>query len=232
MNRAETAPALTVVAADPVTDPRWRALATGPDAGLFTSPPWIAAVCGTYGFTAQSRIAVDAAGAPVGGVAWVAVDDARGRRLLSLPFSDRADPPVPDTDTWDLLFDDLSAGETAPYTLRCLDHSPAASGARLDEVGAGAWAPRRGTAPRSTRTSTSSTGGSPASRGATSRRRPGPGSGWRSATTWRPCGACTACTCGSGRTSTASWPSRRSSSSGSGRSSRRTATATRCWRSS
>lgn len=139
MNRADTAPAVTVVAADPVTDPRWRALATGPDAGLFTSPPWIAAVCGTYGFIAQSRIAVDAAGAPVGGVAWVTVDDARGRRLLSLPFSDRADPPVPDTATWDLLFDDLSAGETAPYTLRCLDHSPAASGARLDEVGAAAW---------------------------------------------------------------------------------------------
>ena len=30
-----------------------------PAASLFTSPPWIAAVCGTYGFTPQARIAVD-----------------------------------------------------------------------------------------------------------------------------------------------------------------------------
>ena len=54
-----------------------------------TSPPWIAAVCGAYGFTAESRIAVDAAGRPVGGLAWVPVDDARGRRLLSMPFSEK-----------------------------------------------------------------------------------------------------------------------------------------------
>jgi CelD/BcsL family acetyltransferase involved in cellulose biosynthesis len=139
MRRPDTAPALTIVAADPVTDPRWHTLAARPGAGLFTSPPWIAAVCGTYGFTAQARIAVDAEGAPVGGVAWVTVDDARGRRLLSLPFSDRADPPVPDTATWDLLFEDLTAGEAAPFTLRCLDDSPATSAARLREVGAAAW---------------------------------------------------------------------------------------------
>jgi CelD/BcsL family acetyltransferase involved in cellulose biosynthesis len=139
MTPPHTAPAVTVVAANPVTDPRWERLATGPGAGLFTSPPWIAAVCGTYGFTAESRIALDAAGAPVGGIAWVPVDDARGRRLLSLPFSDRADPPVPDGATWDLLFDDLRAGDTAPFTLRCLDDSPATSDARLREAGAAAW---------------------------------------------------------------------------------------------
>ena len=90
--------ATAVVTADPISDPRWHRLATGPGSGLFTSPPWIAAVCGTYGFTADARIAVDDAGAPVGGLTWVTVDDPRGRRLLSLPFSDRADPPVADDD--------------------------------------------------------------------------------------------------------------------------------------
>src|SRR4051794_21063710 len=128
----------SVVAADPVSDPRWRRLSTSPGAGLFTSPPWIAAVCGTYGFTAQSRVALDPAGTPVGGVAWVTVDDPRGRRLLSLPFSDRADPPVPDTATWDLAFDAVETGG-APYTLRCLDSSPARHGAGLRVVGEAAW---------------------------------------------------------------------------------------------
>jgi CelD/BcsL family acetyltransferase involved in cellulose biosynthesis len=135
-----TAPHTTsVVATDPITDPRWHDLAGRPGAGLFTAPPWIAAVCGTYGFTAESRIGLDAAGTPLGGITWVTVDDPRGRRHLSLPFSDRADPPVGDTATWDALFDAATAGDSAPFTLRCLDDSPAAASARLEQVGAAAW---------------------------------------------------------------------------------------------
>ena len=134
--------AVGTVAADPVTDPRWHALATssafGPGVGLFTAPPWLAAVCGTYGFTARSRIALDAAGRPTGGIAWVDVDDPRGRRLLSLPFSDRADPPVPDTATWDLLVDAAGFDDTA-FTLRCLADSPAVGGAGLRVAGEAAW---------------------------------------------------------------------------------------------
>jgi hypothetical protein len=95
-------------------------------------------VCGTYGFTAESRVAVDPTGAPVGGLAWVPVDDPRGRRLLSLPFSDRADPPVPDTPTWDLLFGAAATGDT-PYTLRCLDDSPARHSSALRVEGEAAW---------------------------------------------------------------------------------------------
>lgn len=128
----------TVVAVDPVTDRRWHELASAPGAGLFTSPPWLAAVCGTYGFTAQARVAVDAEGQPVGGLAWVAVDDPRGWRLLSLPFCDRADPPVPDTAVWDRLFDAAPIGDTS-YVLRCLDDSPAARSDRLQVTGEAAW---------------------------------------------------------------------------------------------
>ena len=66
--------ALTLVAVDPAADPRWAELAARPGASLFTSPPWIAAVCGTYGFTPQARIALDGSGAPLGGLAWVPVE--------------------------------------------------------------------------------------------------------------------------------------------------------------
>jgi CelD/BcsL family acetyltransferase involved in cellulose biosynthesis len=133
------AAARPVVTVDPVTDPRWAGLAAG--AGLFTSPPWIDAVCGTYGFTPRASVALDAAGAPVGGLAWVAVEDPRGRRLLALPFSDRADPPVPDTAVADLLVGAVLDGPDAgaPFTLRCLDDSPAAAATRLDVTGEAAW---------------------------------------------------------------------------------------------
>ena len=130
---------ITVVAADPLTDPRWHELATTPEASLFTAPPWLAAVCGPYGLTAESRLPVHPGGRPVGGFAWVAVDDPRGRRLLSLPFCDRADPPVPDTATWQLLLDSagIGSGDT-PFTLRCLDRSPAAGGP-VPVAGEAAW---------------------------------------------------------------------------------------------
>jgi CelD/BcsL family acetyltransferase involved in cellulose biosynthesis len=129
---------LTVVAADPVTDPRWRRLAAGPGASLFTSPPWISAVCRSYGFTPEARIALDAAGEPVGGFAWVAVEDVRGRRVSSLPFSDRADPLVADPPVWTALLDAAKTGEDQ-LTLRCLDDSAALADPRLSAIGAAAW---------------------------------------------------------------------------------------------
>jgi CelD/BcsL family acetyltransferase involved in cellulose biosynthesis len=129
---------LTVVAADPVTDPRWRRLAAGPGASLFTSPPWIDAVCRSYGFTPEARIALDAAGEPVGGFAWVAVQDVRGRRLSSLPFSDRADPLVADPPAWTALLDAAKTGDDQ-LTLRCLDDSAALADPRLRAIGAAAW---------------------------------------------------------------------------------------------
>ena len=129
---------MRTVDVDPITDPRWHALACGVGASLFTAPPWLAAVCGTYGFTAQARIALDAGDAAQGGLAWVRVDDARGSRLLSLPFCDRADPLVPDEATWAAVAEPVIADGT-PFTLRCLDDSPAAADQRLRRIGDAAW---------------------------------------------------------------------------------------------
>jgi CelD/BcsL family acetyltransferase involved in cellulose biosynthesis len=130
--------ALDVVTVDPAVDPRWRDLATGQAASLFTSPPWIAAVCGTYGFAPEARIALDPSGTAVGGLAWVRVEDPRGTRLLSLPFSDRADPLVPDLPVWKAVSGSATAGEP-PFTLRCLDGCPAVEDPRLRVVGEAAW---------------------------------------------------------------------------------------------
>lgn len=135
--------ATAVVAADPLADSRWRELAARPGAGLFTSHAWIAAVCATYGFVPEARIAVDASGAAVGGFVWVRVDDARGSRLLSLPFCDRADPLVPDLSTWNAVSEAVLSNAVMsgnlPLTLRCLDDSPAVADERLRVVGEAAW---------------------------------------------------------------------------------------------
>jgi CelD/BcsL family acetyltransferase involved in cellulose biosynthesis len=123
---------------DPRTDPLWQELASGLGGSLFTSPPWIGAVCDTYDFEPTARVAVDAAGRPQGGLAWVDVDDVRGQRRMALPFCDRADPIVADAATWTTLAADALAGDR-PFTMRTLDTSPAVGDQRLSTVGEAAW---------------------------------------------------------------------------------------------
>ncbi|HEY8372500.1 MAG TPA: GNAT family N-acetyltransferase [Pseudonocardiaceae bacterium] len=123
---------------DPRVDPRWRKLVAGPNGSLFTSPEWIDAVCGTYGFTPQARIAVGDRGEPLGGFAWVPVSDLRGDRLCSLPFCDRADPVVGDDRMWNALVDGVLTSDVR-LSLRCLRSSAPLHEPRLVATGEAAW---------------------------------------------------------------------------------------------
>ncbi len=135
--QTEPAPPL---AADPRSDPRWAALARGPRGHLFISPPWIDAVCRTYGFEPHARVMTGADGTPAGGFAWVLVDDLLGERVLSLPFCERADPPVDDLTTWEAVTaEPLTLG--AAVTVRVLetpDNVPLRD-PRLVRTGLAAW---------------------------------------------------------------------------------------------
>lgn len=135
---AETSRPQRVIDADPRTDTRWAGLAAGVHGSVFTSPPWIRAICGTYGFTPHARIAIDTAGHPTGGFVWVPIGDFRGDRLISLPFSDRADPLVTDLVTWRSVVEDALCTD-APLIIRCLDGAVPAADARLTRAGESAW---------------------------------------------------------------------------------------------
>lgn len=132
-----SARAIQTVAVDPRTDPRWHALTAGPLGSLFTSPPWIGAVCDTYGLVPQARM-VDAGGDRAAGFVWVPVRDARGSRLISVPFSDRADALVRDDAAWMAVAQD-AVGHDTPLTVRCFDTNPAAADRRFARVGTAAW---------------------------------------------------------------------------------------------
>lgn len=127
-----------VIVSDPRTDARWHTLAGSSNGSLFTSPPWIRSVCDTYGFTPQARIVTDATGCPTDGFAFVPISDMRGDRLVSLPFSDRAEPLVSDRAMWpSLLTGALRDG--APLTIRCLDTAVPTTGDGLVPTGQAAW---------------------------------------------------------------------------------------------
>jgi CelD/BcsL family acetyltransferase involved in cellulose biosynthesis len=127
-----------MVVADPRTDGRWLELASSAEGSLFTSPPWIRAVCETYEFTPQARIVTDPEGRPTDGFAWVPISDIRGDRLVSLPFSDRAEPFVADPATWSPLLDEVLRTRV-PLTIRCLDGAVPTVDDRLVRTGEAAW---------------------------------------------------------------------------------------------
>jgi CelD/BcsL family acetyltransferase involved in cellulose biosynthesis len=132
------APQPESVVVDPRSDPRWRELALGRLGSLFTSPAWIDAVCGTYGFTPAASVRLDWDGSPRAGLAWVPISDIRGDRLASLPFSDRAEPLTDDPADWKALADGVITS-AAPLTLRCFDTAVPVTDPRFSQVGAAAW---------------------------------------------------------------------------------------------
>ena len=113
---------MRVVSVDPLSDPRWETLAALPSAVVFHSRAWIAALKDTYGLEPRAYVVVGEAEAPLGGIAFCEIDDALGRRLVSLPFSDTSDPLLSDIAAWPLLRERLGA-HGLPVTLRALDAS-------------------------------------------------------------------------------------------------------------
>lgn len=138
MTAARAIPTARAVTVDPRSDALWSELAATPGASLFTSPPWISAVCETYGLAPEGRVVLGPDGRAADGFAWVRIRDARGDRLSSLPFSDRAEPFGGRPADWEpLAHDALACG--LPLTVRCLDDSPAAADGRFVQVGEAAW---------------------------------------------------------------------------------------------
>lgn len=136
MNAPATQPETVIT--DPRSDPRWRQLALGPHGSVFTSPPWIDAVCATYGFTPACTIRLDWDGQPRAGLGWVPISDIRGDRVISLPFSDRAEPLTDDQGDWKALVDGIITA-AAPLSLRCFDTAVPAGDPRFERVAAAAW---------------------------------------------------------------------------------------------
>jgi CelD/BcsL family acetyltransferase involved in cellulose biosynthesis len=128
----------TVAAIDPRTDDRWQTLAATAQGSLFTSPPWIRSVCDTYGFMPQARILTDTQGRPTDGFAWVPIGDICGDRLVSLPFSDRAEPVVANQAMWSFLVEDALRTEI-PFRIRCLDGAAPVADARFVRTAEAAW---------------------------------------------------------------------------------------------
>ncbi len=85
---------------------------------VFASAPWIETLAATYGFEVKASVLAESS-QPAAAILFSEVDDIRGRRVVSLPFSDYCDPFVQDRRSWNCLVDPLLA-LGAPIRLRVM----------------------------------------------------------------------------------------------------------------
>ena len=123
---------------DPRTDPAWRELMLSPRGSLFGAPPWLSAICDTYGFDMSANLTLDGGGQVTGGFAFAEVDDFLGPRLLSLPFCDFLDPVVDTDDDWHAVVDPVVA-RNLPYQIRVINADEPRRDERFVQVDEMAW---------------------------------------------------------------------------------------------
>ena len=104
---------------DPRSDPLWSKLVQQNDSDVFQSPQWINVVANTYEFPTFAQVIVDDSNAPIAGLPYCRIEDVRGKRLVTFPFSDYCDPIVKNLDQWRLLSEPLF-DESALYNIRIL----------------------------------------------------------------------------------------------------------------
>lgn len=108
-----------------------------PGESLFGSLPWIEALAGTYGFTIE--VSTNASGdSPDEEILFSEIDDVRGRRIVSLPFSDYLDPLVEDAAAWRRLVAPILA-RGAPVRFRCLRNAVPLGDPRFSRTDAALW---------------------------------------------------------------------------------------------
>ena len=88
---------------------------------LFGSPAWIRALSSTYGLAIEAMVVSSADGVEAA-VLFSEINDIRGKRISSLPFSDYLDPMVGDLASWKRLVDPLIA-RGVPLRFRCVHNN-------------------------------------------------------------------------------------------------------------
>ncbi len=128
----------TVKTVDPRSDPVWAELLGSGRSQVFHSPGWLSVLSDTYGFDLTAAICLDPADRPTAGVVYARLEDERGPRLASLPFSDFCDPLIQTRAEWRLLADHLLE-QGAPVTLRCLHSAAPREDGRFSGIDRARW---------------------------------------------------------------------------------------------
>jgi len=123
---------------DPRNDPLWKQLVEQEETDVFHSPQWINVLGNTYDFKIQAQVLVDASNQPVAGIQYAIIDDIRGKRLSTFPFSDYCDPIVSEIEHWQSLAQPI-IDEDAPFNIRILHNDILFKDERFKQVNKAKW---------------------------------------------------------------------------------------------
>jgi len=129
---------LKSVSVDPCNDPLWHQLVRQKESDVFESPEWINVIANTYGFNILAQVLVDGSNQPVAGIQYCIIEDMRGKRIASFPFSDYCDPFVENLEQWKLISGSIIQ-EDAPYNIRILHNDILLGDKRLKHVNRAKW---------------------------------------------------------------------------------------------
>lgn len=129
---------MNVVQIEPISDPRWERFVVGLDSSVFHSTAWLRVLNETYGLPIHAYLLTNGDGEAVAGIPYSPIQDFKGRRLVSLPFSDFTDPLVTDAAQWDTLLNTL-LGENSPFFTRCVHNELPLGDARLQCYNQAKW---------------------------------------------------------------------------------------------
>jgi CelD/BcsL family acetyltransferase involved in cellulose biosynthesis len=114
---------MAVIIIDPLCNALWNELIEShPLASLFHSVEWLRSLATTYEFEIKAVIKTDKQGHAIAGIHYCSFDDERGKRIVSLPFSDFSDALVQSLDEWDELIA-LLLTENCPIITRQLHNT-------------------------------------------------------------------------------------------------------------
>jgi CelD/BcsL family acetyltransferase involved in cellulose biosynthesis len=106
-------------------------------ASLFSSPLWIEAIAQSYGFAISAATTGDN-GVAEGALLFAHIADARGERIVCLPFSDYCDPLLENAAAWAEVIEPVLAFGV-PVTLRVLRNDLPARDERFTTTGTALW---------------------------------------------------------------------------------------------
>ena len=129
---------MKVICVNPQSDPLWQRLIRQFRSDAFHSPEWMKVLTETYGFEDRAYVLVDDLGEPKAGIPFCRIEDIKGKRIVSIPFSDYCDPLVKTSRQWETLLNTLLKQQCS-LAFRCLHNNIPLSDKRFNLVNKAKW---------------------------------------------------------------------------------------------
>ena len=129
---------MTLITINPLESDLWHNLVTNTQTTVFHSTEWISAIAKSYLWTPQADILLDESDNPVAGIAYFVIHDFRGKRIISLPFTDFCDPIAKSVKDWQRLTANLLS-QNLPIKMRCLHNQLPASDDNFKQINQALW---------------------------------------------------------------------------------------------